>query len=84
MTEDVPTDDPSNWGALIDKNPLIGHPLIGGDPLIVDPLIVDPLIRDPLIGCPLIEALPIWRPSIGSPQQKTFHPSIAPSNWGPL
>ena len=65
MTKDIPTDDPSNWGALIDKNPLIGHPLIGGDPLIVDPLIVDPLIRDPLIGSPLIEALLIWRPSIG-------------------
>ena len=79
MTEAVPTADPSNWGALIDKDPLIGRPLIGGDPLIGDPL-----IRDPLIGSPLIEALPIWRPSIGSPQQKTFHPSIAPSNWGPL
>ena len=62
MTEDVPTDDPSNWGALIDKDPLIGRPLIGGDPLIGDPLIGDPLIRDPLIGCPLIEFLLIWTP----------------------
>ena len=48
------------------------------------PLISEPLIGDPLIGSPLIEALLIWRPSIGSPQQKTFHPSIAPSNWGAL